>query len=151
VTSGGRAGRDSTVADCRVIELRRITDQRGNLTVVEAEDTIPFRIARVYWLYDVPGGASRAGHAHRELEQFLVAATGSFTVTVDDGSERRSFFLNRSYYGLYVPALIWREVVDFSSGSVCLSIVSAHYDESDYFRDYDEFVAFRDSDARSLP
>ena len=129
-----------SLSDCRMIDLPRVNDKRGNLTFLEEERHIPFAVQRVYWLYDVPGGAKRAGHAHRALHQFLVAVSGSFTVVVDDGADRKEFFLNRSYYGLYVPPMIWREIEDFSSGSVCLSLASAYYDEADYYRDYDDFA-----------
>ena len=137
IHSSERPGR--SIADCRIIDLPRVTDPRGNLTFVEATRHVPFEIRRVYYLYDVPGGASRAGHAHRKLEQFVIAASGSFEVVVDDGREERRFFLNRSYYGLYIPSMLWREIVNFSSGSVCLALASEPYDESDYFRDYEEF------------
>lgn len=128
---------------CRIIDLPRVTDPRGNLTFVEADDQVPFSFSRVYYLYDVPGGASRGGHAHRELEQLVIAASGSLDVVVDDGTHRERFFLNRSYYGLYIPRLVWRELDNFSSGSVCLVLASNRYDEDDYYRDYDEFVAAR--------
>jgi hypothetical protein len=131
----------SPLADCRLVDLPQITDQRGNLTVVEGDETIPFAIARVYWLYDVPGGAQRGGHAHRELEQFIVSASGSFDVVVDDGTVSNRFHLNRSHSGLYVPRMIWRELENFSSGSVCLVLASAPFDEADYYRDYEEFVS----------
>lgn len=131
------------LSDCVILELPRINDQRGNLTFLEESRHVPFAIRRVYWLYDVPGGASRAGHAHRGLHQFLIAASGSFKVALDDGRDRTSFALNRSYYGLYIPPGIWREIDDFSSGSVCLSLASEYYDEADYFRDYEEFRVAR--------
>jgi dTDP-4-dehydrorhamnose 3,5-epimerase-like enzyme len=131
----------SPLADCRLVDLPQITDQRGNLTVVEGDETIPFTIARVYWLYDVPGGAQRGGHAHRELEQFIVSASGSFDVVVDDGAASTRFHLNRSHSGLYVPKMIWRELENFSSGSVCLVLASAPFDEADYYRDYEEFAS----------
>lgn len=130
-----------SVDDCRIIELPRITDPRGNLTFIEGDHHLPFQIARVYYLYDVPGGESRGGHAHRELEQFIIAMSGSFDVVLDDGREQRTFSLNRSYYGLYIPRMVWRELVNFSSGSVCTVLASRPYEEEDYFRDYDEFVA----------
>jgi len=130
-----------TLAAARVLELPKISDPRGNLTFLEGGRHVPFEIKRVYYLYDVPGGEGRGGHAHRELEQIIIAASGSFDVVLDDGVERRRFFLNRSYYGLYVPRLVWREMENFSSGSVCLVLASDFYDESDYFRDYSEFVA----------
>ena len=126
--------------DARIVELRRITNPKGNLTPIEEGVDVPFDIRRVYYLYDVPGGEGRGGHAHRTLEQFIVAASGSFEVILDDGSERRTFFLNRSYYGLYVAPGLWRELANFSSGSVCLVLASAPYDESDYIRDYDAFL-----------
>ncbi len=128
------------VEHCTIIDLPKISDPRGNLTFVEGGKHLPFQFCRVYYLYDVPGGASRGGHAHRELQQFIIAATGSFDVVVDDGRGRRSFFLNRSYYGLYIPNMIWRELENFSSGSVCLVMASHYYDESDYFRVYEEYV-----------
>jgi hypothetical protein len=131
----------TTVADCRKIELPKIGEPRGNLTFVEGSVHVPFEIRRVYYLYDVPGGASRAGHGHRELQQFIIAMSGSFTVIVDDGRERQQFSLNRSYYGLYIPQMIWREIVDFSSGAVCTVLASTRYDEADYYRQYSDFVA----------
>lgn len=135
----------TTVHDCRIIELPRVNDERGNLTFIEGGRHIPFAFERVYYLYDVPGGASRAGHAHRQLQQFLIAASGSFVVTVDDGEQRRDFFMNRSYYGLLIPPGIWREISDFSSGSVCLSLASHRYDEGDYVRSHKSFLAERRS------
>ncbi len=129
----------TTIEDCKVIQLPRITDPRGNLTFVEGENHIPFPIRRVYYLYDVPGGETRGGHAHRQLKQFIIAASGSFDVVVDDGFEKKRFFLNRSYYGLYMPRMVWRELENFSSGSVCLVMASEVYQESDYYRDYQEF------------
>jgi len=135
----------TTIDDCRMVDLPKLADARGNLTVVEGEIHVPFPVARVYWLYDVPGGESRGGHAHRDLQQFIISASGSFEVVVDDGRRRKTFFLSRSYYGLYVPTMIWRELVNFSSGSVCLVLASARFAEDDYFRDYHEFCAYRES------
>ncbi len=126
---------------CRVVTLPRISDPRGNLTMVEQNAQVPFDIQRVYYLYDVPGGEVRGGHAHQQLEQLVIAASGSFEVLVDDGLHRERFFLNRSYFGLYIPRLVWRELDNFSSGSVCLVIASRPYEEDDYFRSYEEFVA----------
>jgi glyoxylate utilization-related uncharacterized protein len=125
---------------CKIIELPRITDPRGNLTFIEGEGHIPFAIKRVFYLYDVPGGAVRAGHGHKRLEQFMIAMSGSFDVLLDDGQEKRRYHLNRSFYGLYIPPLVWRELDNFSSGSVCMVLASRAYSEADYFRDYDEFV-----------
>ncbi len=120
--------------------MPKVHDPRGNLTFIEEVRHVPFEIKRVYYLYDVPGGASRAGHAHRELEQFVIAASGSFDIVLDDGVSKHRFFLNRSYYGLYIAPLMWREIENFSSGSVCLVLTSAYYDEGDYYRDYSEFM-----------
>ena len=129
-----------SLAECRLIELPKIADSRGNLTFIEGTRHVPFDIQRVYYLYDVPGGERRGGHAHAELEEFIVAVSGSFRVILDDGAEAREYFLNRSYYGLYVPTMVWRELEDFSSGSVCLVLASRPYEESDYYRDRDAFV-----------
>lgn len=125
----------------RIIELPRVNDARGNLTFIEGESHIPFPIRRVYYLYDVPGGAWRGAHAHRKLEQLIIAASGSFDVVLDNGHERKRFFLNRSYYGLYMPPMTWREIENFSSGSVCLVLASLPYDEADYIRDRGRFLA----------
>ncbi len=130
-------------AGCRIVDLPRITDPRGNLTMIEGGDHVPFDIARVYYLYDVPGGESRGGHAHHDLQQLIVAASGSFDVVVDDGTETARFHLNRSYHGLYVPRLTWRELGNFSSGSVCLVMASLPYSEDDYYREYDAFAGAR--------
>ena len=129
------------VEDCRIIDLPKIADPRGNLTFVEQQRHVPFDISRVYYLYDVPGGESRGGHAHRQLQQLVIAASGSFDVIVDDGVHRERFFLNRSYYGLYVPTMVWHNLDNFSSGSVALALASRPYEEADYYRDYDEFRA----------
>jgi dTDP-4-dehydrorhamnose 3,5-epimerase-like enzyme len=127
------------IKDCKLIDLPKIEDPRGNLTFIENNRHIPFDIKRVYYLYDVPGGALRAGHAHKTLHQFLIAMSGSFDVTVDDGQYKLKFHLNRSYYGLYIPPMVWREIDNFSSGSVCLALASDFFDETDYFRQYPEF------------
>jgi len=128
------------LADCRIIELPKIADPRGNLTFIEAGRHVPFEVKRVFYLYDVPGGATRAGHALKSCHQFVVAISGSFDVVLDDGLEKKRYHLNRSYYGLYIPALTWREVDNFSSGSVCMVLASELYSESGYYRDYREFV-----------
>jgi dTDP-4-dehydrorhamnose 3,5-epimerase-like enzyme len=125
---------------CRIIEFPRIPDARGNLTFVEGSRHIPFDIRRVYYLYDVPGGATRAGHGHKRLQQVIVAMSGSFDVVLDDGFDQRTYQMNRSYYGLYIPPLVWRELTNFSSGSVCVAFASDVYKEEDYFRDHGEFV-----------
>jgi hypothetical protein len=125
---------------CRIIELPIISDPRGNLSFIEGGRHIPFDIKRIYYLYDVPGGATRAGHAHKTLHQLLVAMSGSFNVTLDDGRERRNFHLNRSYYGLYIYPMVWREIDNFSSGSVCMALASDFYEEADYYRHYEEFL-----------
>ena len=126
---------------CRIIELPKITDPRGNLTFIEGMQHIPFEIRRVYYTYDVPGGADRGGHAHKELHQLIIAMSGSFDVTLDDGRNKKKYHLNRSYQGLYVCPMIWRDLDNFSSGSVCMVLASNIYEASDYYRDYNEFVA----------
>ena len=129
-----------SLSDCRIIELPKITDPRGNLTFIEGGGRhVPFDIKRVYYLYDVPGGAERGGHGHKALHQLIIAMSGSFDVVLDDGREKKRFHLNRSYYGLYVCPMIWRELDNFSSGSVCMVLASNLYDEDDYYRDYKEF------------
>ncbi len=131
----------NTVYDCSIIELdRHHSDRKGNISVVENNKDVPFDVKRVYYLYDVPGGESRGAHAHKELSQLIIAASGSFTVTLDDGNVKRSFLLNRPYQGLYVKPGIWRDLDDFSSGSVCLVLASHEYDANDYIRNYDEFL-----------
>jgi hypothetical protein len=122
-----------------VIDLPVVHDQRGNLTVVEAERQVPFDIRRVYYLYDVPSGSERAGHAHRTLQQLIIAASGSFSIHLDDGHRQESVFLNRSHKGVLLKSMVWRVIDNFSSGAVCLVMASAHYDESDYIRDHTEF------------
>ncbi len=129
----------SNLNRCKVIELPKIKDIRGNLTFVEGNNHVPFEIKRVYYLYDVPGGESRGGHAHKCLQQFIIAASGSFDVVLKDGSNEKKISLNRSYYGLYIPSMIWREIENFSSGSVCLVLASEYYNEDDYIRDFSEF------------
>jgi oxalate decarboxylase/phosphoglucose isomerase-like protein (cupin superfamily) len=129
------------VSDCKIIDLPKIAEPSGNLTFIESARHVPFQIPRVYYLYDVPGGAQRGGHAHKVVEEFLVAISGSFDVLLDDGRDQARFHLNRPFYGLYIPRMIWRELDNFSSGSVCLVLASEYFDESDYFRAYSEFKA----------
>jgi WxcM-like, C-terminal len=129
-----------SIKNCQIIELPKIADARGNLSFVEGHNHIPFSIQRVYYLYDVPGGAERGGHGHKELQQLIIAMSGSFDVILDDGFEKKRFHLNRSYNGLYVCPMIWRELDNFSSGAVCLVLASNLYDESDYYRNYPEFL-----------
>lgn len=125
---------------CQIIELPKIADVRGNLSFIESYRHIPFEIQRVFYLYDVPGGETRAGHALISCEQFLIAITGSFEVVIDDGREKQNYLLNRAYNGLYIPPLFWRELKNFSTGSVCLVLASQPFDENSYIRDYQEFV-----------
>lgn len=132
------------VFDCSMVELdKHHSDRRGNLTVVENGQTLPFDVKRVYYLYDVPGGENRGAHAHKDLEQLIIAASGSFKVTLDDGKCKRTFFLNRPYQGLYVKPGMWRDLEDFSSGAVCMVLASEIYNKEDYIRDYQEFLDFR--------
>lgn len=133
----------STVYNCSIIQLDKHHHDKGNISVVENGDTIPFDVKRVYYLYDVPGGESRGGHAHKDLEQLIVAASGSFNVTLDDGKVKRTFTLNRPYQGLLIVPGIWRELDDFSSGSVCLVLASHLYEETDYIRDYTDFLKYK--------
>jgi hypothetical protein len=137
---------ETTATSWHRIDLPVVEDRRGNLTFIEGAQHIPFEIRRVYWLYDVPGGESRAGHAHRALEQVLIAVSGSFDVSVSDGVTREVFSLNRSYVGLYIPPFTWREITNFSSGAVCLALASLPFDEADYYREYEEFVRSRGID-----
>ena len=135
---------EHNVFDGTIVELdKHHSDRKGNLTIVENGKTLPFDVKRVYYLYDVPGGESRGSHAHRELSQLIIAASGSFRVTLDDGKIKRSFILNRPYQGLYVKPGIWRELEDFSSGAVCLVLASHGYDEGDYIRDYNAFIEYK--------
>ena len=129
------------VDDCKIIQLPKISDPRGNLSFIESGQHVPFEIQRVYYLYDVPGGSDRGSHAHKTLHQFIIAMSGSFDVVLNDGRETRRFHLNRSYNGLYVCPMMWRDLDNFSSGSVCMVLASSHYNEQDYIRDYPEFLA----------
>ena len=127
----------------RIIQLPKVLDKRGNLSIIEELKNIPFTIERTYWIYDVPGGESRGGHAYRENEEFIVALSGSFDVILDDGNERKTFSLNRSYYGLYVPKALWREINNFSTNSLALILSSTVYEEKDYIRDYNDFLKMK--------
>ena len=129
-----------SLSNCHIIELPKIAEPRGNLTFVEGSNHIPFDIKRVYYLYDVPGGAERGGHGHKALHQLIIAMSGRFDVVLDDGYEKKRFHLNRSYNGLYVCPMIWRELDNFSSGSVCMVLASNIYEESDYYREYAAFT-----------
>ena len=131
-----------TLDKAQIIELPKITDPRGNLSFIQNSDQIPFDIKRTYWIYDVPGGEKRGGHAYMENEELIVALSGSFDVVVDDGKEKKTFSLNRSYYGLYIPKGTWREIQNFSTNSLALILSSTKYDENDYIRDYDEFKSY---------
>lgn len=128
------------IDDCHLIELPKIADQQGNLTFIEGERHVPFDIKRVYYLYDVPSGAERGGHAHKALHQLIIPASGCFDIVIDDGHARKRFHMNRPYFGLYVCPMIWREMENFSSGSVCTVLASNLYDENDYYREYEEFL-----------
>lgn len=132
-----------TIRDCRIIELSKVNDPRGNLSVIEECKDIPFEIKRTYWIYDVPGGEKRGGHAYRENQEFIVALSGSFDVVVDDGRERKVFQLNRSYYGLYIPNGLWREMENFSTNSLALEVSSSEFDANDYIRDYSDFKSLK--------
>lgn len=128
-----------SVQHARILQLPRIQDPRGNLTFIEAEEHVPFAFKRAYYIYDVPGGSSRGGHAHKQLQQLMIAMAGSFDVILDDGREKRTFQLNRSYFGLYIPPMIWRDLDNFSSGSVCMVLASDYYEEEDYYRNYEDY------------
>lgn len=135
--------RNNTVYDCSVIELTRIEDEKGNLTPIEGGKNLPFDLVRVFYLYDIPGGEARGAHAHKECHQFLIAAHGSFEVALNDGKNIRTVMLNRPYYGLHIPPGVWAAEQGFSSGAVCLVMTSHLFDESDYIRSYDEFLAYK--------
>ena len=132
-----------TVSDCRILELPKFLDARGNLSFAEQNSHIPFEIQRTYWIYDVPGGESRGGHAFRENQEVVIALSGAFDVVVDDGAERKTFRLERSYYGLYIPNGLWRSMENFSTNSFALEFGSVAFSESDYVRDYDEFLKLK--------
>ena len=133
----------ATIEDVKIIELPKFTDPRGNLSFVEQLNHIPFEIKRTYWIYDVPGGEARGGHAFRKNEEFIVSLSGAFEVIVDDGKQKKTFQLNRSYYGLYVPAGLWRAMENFSTNSLALEFGSIHYDEKDYIRDYKDYLIMK--------
>ena len=133
----------NTIYDCSLIEMDKHHHEKGNITVVENNKTIPFEIKRAYYLYDVPGGEERGGHAHKELRQLIISASGSFDVIIDDGKVKRSITLNRPYIGLLVVPGIWRELINFSSGAICMVLASDLYDENDYIRDYNEFLKIK--------
>ena len=137
----------TTVYDCSIVELsQHHSDRKGNISVVENGKTVPFNVKRTYYLYDIPGGEERGAHAHKELHQLIIAASGSFDVTLNDGNVKRTFMLNRPYQGLYVVPGMWRELNNFSSGAVCLVLASDIYDEADYIRDYREFLEYKFSE-----
>jgi hypothetical protein len=140
--------RKFTVYDCSMIEIDKHHHEKGNISIMENNKAIPFETKRIYYLYDIPGGESRGGHAHKNLQQLIVAASGSFSVTIDDGNVRRTFHLNRPYQGLLVVPGIWRELDDFSSGAICLVLASCKYAEEDYIRDYDTFLKYKMSNTK---
>jgi hypothetical protein len=142
--------KQTKVYDCSIIEIDKHHHEKGNISVIENGKTIPFNVKRVYYLYDVPGGESRGGHAHKDLRQLIVAASGSFDVTLDDGFLKRTFSINRPYQGLLVVPGIWREIDNFASGSVCLVLASTEYSAEDYIRDYNEFIEYKNNDASSF-
>ena len=135
--------RNNTIDDCSLIELPKIKNRAGNITAIENNINIPFVVSRVFYLYDIPGGEDRGAHAHKECHQFLVAASGSFEVQLDDGNEKKTVMLNQPYRGLHIPPGIWASEINFSSGSICLVLASHKYDESDYIRDYKEFLVYK--------
>lgn len=137
---------NASIKDCKLIQLPRIIGERkGNLTYIYGQEHVPFKIKRIYYLYDVPGGAERAGHAHKELMQVLLSVSGSFDVVLDDGIFKKTINLNRPYYGLYIPPFIWRNLINFSSGSVCLNLASLPFSENDYIRNYNQFIKLKSS------
>lgn len=138
----------NSVYDCSIIELPRIGNEKGNITVVHGGINLPFRVARVFYLYDIPGGEARGAHAHKKCHQFLVAASGSFEILLDDGRNKRTIVLNRPYYGLHIPPGVWASEQSFSSGSICLVLTSHVYEEADYIRDYASFLKYIDYDSK---
>jgi dTDP-4-dehydrorhamnose 3,5-epimerase-like enzyme len=140
----------SSIYDCCIIELNQIHNRSGNITSIENRINIPFDVRRIYYLYDVPGGAERGGHAHKDLQQLIVAASGCFDVVLDDGKNKKVVELNRPYYGLHVVPGIWRELINFSSGAICLVMASHKYDKNDYLREYNNFIAFRNENSSNI-
>jgi hypothetical protein len=137
----------SSIYNCCIVELKKVHNRSGNLTAIEGKIDIPFDVRRLYFLYDIPGGAERGGHAHKVLHQLIVAASGCFDVVLDDGKNRKVVELNRSYYGLYVIPGIWREIINFSSGAICLVLASEKYDAGDYVRDYKEYLEYKNENS----
>ncbi len=133
----------TTISDCKIIDLPKIHDIRGNLTFLETNRHIQMEIKRAFWIYDVPGGELRGGHAMKEMEEFIIALSGSFDVLIDDGTHKVTFSLNRSFYGLYVPKLLWRQMINFSTNSVALVVASTEYDEKDYILNYADFISVK--------
>jgi dTDP-4-dehydrorhamnose 3,5-epimerase-like enzyme len=140
----------TTVHDCKLIDLPKISERKGAITPIYGGEHLPFEINRVYYLYDIPGGGSRGGHAHLILRELVVSIMGAFDVIVDDGFEKKRFHLDRAHYGLYIPQMMWRELENFSSGGVCLALASEPYDETDYIRDYAEFLRLADVNVRGI-
>ena len=138
-----------TVYDCSIIEISRIENVAGNITPVQGLENLPFEIKRVFYLYDIPGGEARGAHAHKECHQFLIAASGSFEVLLDDGKNKRTVMLNRPYFGLHIPPGVWAAEQGFSAGSICLVLASEKYNEVDYIRDYDEYLAYKNESIRN--
>lgn len=134
---------NTLINKCSIIQLPKISNRAGNISVIESEGLIPFKVKRVFYIYDIPGGINRGGHAHKKCHQFLVAASGAFTVEINDNMETKSFYLNQPYYGLYISPGIWAQEIGFSSGSICLVLASDIYDEADYIRDYSEFIKYK--------
>ena len=138
--------KEASIYDCSIIELPRLKNRAGNITVVNNNDNIPFEVKRIFYIYDIPGGEDRGAHAHKDCHQFLIAVSGSFEVEMDDGTNKRTVTLNRPYYGLHIPPGIWAAEKGFSSGAVCLVLTSHKYDEKDYIRDYSNFLEYKQND-----
>lgn len=139
-----------TISESKIIDFPKILDDRGNLSFFQGSDQVPFEIKRVYWIYDVPGGDKRGGHAYKELEEIIVALSGSFDVILNDGVDEQKYSLNRSYYGLYVPKGMWRQLENFSTNALALIVANAEYDESDYIRNFEDFKSFKANVANSI-